>query len=48
MIYDFAGMRDLCPPLVGSGQRVLATILCTDVVDSTATAIRIGDAAWRI
>ena len=26
-------------------QRVLSTILCTDVVDSTATATRIGDAA---
>jgi len=47
VIYDFAGMRTFARPLVGSGQRVLATILCTDVVDSTATAIRIGDAAWR-
>jgi class 3 adenylate cyclase len=47
VIYDFAGMRTFARPLVGSGQRVLATILCTDVVDSTATAARIGDAAWR-
>jgi class 3 adenylate cyclase len=47
IIYDFAGMRTFGRPLVGSGQRVLATILCTDVVDSTATATRIGDAAWR-
>ena len=47
VIYDFAGMRTFARPLVGSGQRVLATILCTDVVDSTATAIRMGDAAWR-
>ena len=47
VIYDFAGMRTFGRPLVGSGQRVLTTILCTDVVDSTATAIRIGDAAWR-
>ena len=31
----------------GSGERVLTTTLCTDVVDSTATASRIGDAAWR-
>jgi class 3 adenylate cyclase len=47
VIYDFAGMRTFARPLVGSGQRVLATILCTDVVDSTATAVRVGDAAWR-
>ena len=47
VVYDFAGMRTFARPLVGSGQRVLATILCTDVVDSTATATRIGDAAWR-
>ena len=47
VIYDFAGMRTFGRPLVGSGQRVLTTILCTDVVDSTATATRIGDAAWR-
>lgn len=47
VIYDFAGMRTFGRPLVGSGQRVLATILCTDIVDSTATAVRMGDAAWR-
>jgi class 3 adenylate cyclase len=47
VIYDFAGMRTFARPLVGSGQRVLSTILCTDVVDSTATATRIGDAVWR-
>jgi class 3 adenylate cyclase len=47
VILDFAGMRTFGRPLVGSGQRVLATILCTDIVDSTATASRIGDAAWR-
>ncbi len=47
IIYDFAGMRTFGRPLVGSGQRVLSTILCTDVVESTATATRIGDAAWR-
>jgi class 3 adenylate cyclase len=47
IIYDFAGMRTFARPLVGSGQRVLVTILCTDVVDSTATAVRVGDANWR-
>ena len=30
-----------------SGQRVLATLLFTDVVDSTGTAVRLGDAAWH-
>ena len=40
-------MRTFGRPLVGSGQRVLATIVCTDIVDSTATAVRLGDAAWR-
>ncbi|TMB84693.1 MAG: adenylate/guanylate cyclase domain-containing protein [Chloroflexi bacterium] len=47
VVYDFAGMRTFARPLVGSGQRVLATIVCTDIVDSTATAVRLGDAAWR-
>jgi class 3 adenylate cyclase len=28
-------------------QRVLATVLFTDIVDSTAVASRLGDAAWR-
>ena len=27
--------------------RVLATVLCTDIVDSTARAAELGDAAWR-
>jgi class 3 adenylate cyclase len=31
----------------GPGERVLATVLFTDIVDSTATMDRIGDAAWR-
>ena len=47
VIYDFAGMRTFARPLVGSGQRVLSTIVCTDIVDSTSTAVRLGDAAWR-
>jgi class 3 adenylate cyclase len=35
---------------IGSGgaiERVLATVLFTDIVDSTATLARIGDEAWR-
>jgi len=31
----------------GPAERVLATVLFTDIVDSTATLERIGDAAWR-
>ena len=31
----------------GPGERVLATVLFTDIVDSTATLQRVGDAAWR-
>jgi class 3 adenylate cyclase len=31
----------------GPGDRVLATVMFTDIVDSTATLERIGDAAWR-
>jgi class 3 adenylate cyclase len=31
----------------GPGERVLATVLFTDIVDSTATMQRVGDSAWR-
>ena len=31
----------------GPGERLLATILFTDIVDSTKTLERVGDAAWR-
>ena len=31
----------------GPGERVLATVLFTDIVDSTSTLERIGDEAWR-
>jgi class 3 adenylate cyclase len=44
---DFAGMRTFGVPAEASGERVLATIMFTDVVDSTALAERIGDTAWR-
>ena len=44
---DFAGMRSFARPTIGSGERILATLLFTDIVDSTATAERIGDRAWR-
>jgi len=44
---DFAGMRSFARPVVGSGERILSTILFTDIVDSTAMAVELGDAAWR-
>jgi class 3 adenylate cyclase len=45
--FDFAGMRGFAIAPDTPGERVLATILFTDVVDSTATAERLGDARWR-
>jgi class 3 adenylate cyclase len=44
---DFAGMRSFARPLEARAERVLASLLFTDIVDSTATAVRLGDAAWR-
>ncbi|MGH2408273.1 MAG: adenylate/guanylate cyclase domain-containing protein [Candidatus Limnocylindrales bacterium] len=44
---DFRGARSFARPVVGIGDRVLETILFTDIVGSTATLERIGDAAWR-
>jgi class 3 adenylate cyclase len=41
-IRAFAGFR-----LVGSHARTLVTLLFTDIVDSTVTAARLGDVAWR-
>jgi hypothetical protein len=44
----FAGNRPFFDSfLIGSGSRVLATLLFTDLVDSTATASELGDARWR-
>jgi class 3 adenylate cyclase len=45
--FDFAGMRGFAMAPDTPGERVLATILFTDVVDSTATAERLGDTRWR-
>ena len=45
--YDFAGMRTFALPASGRSERILATLVCTDVVDSTATAERVGPAVWR-
>jgi class 3 adenylate cyclase len=44
---DFWAMRNYARAEEGRGERVLATILFTDIVDSTATAERLGDVRWR-
>jgi class 3 adenylate cyclase len=44
--YDFAGMRTFALPAAARTERVLATLICTDIVDSTPTAQRVGPAAW--
>lgn len=44
--YDFAGMRTFALPAAARAERVLGTLVCTDVVDSTATAERVGPAGW--
>lgn len=43
---EFRGVRDWAKPLV-EGARVLATLLFTDIVGSTASAVRLGDAGWQ-
>lgn len=45
---DWAGNRPFFASfLLGSRSRVLATLLFTDLVDSTALAAKLGDARWR-
>ena len=44
---DFTGRRDFARTAPAPGTRVVATILFTDIVDSTPTAARLGDAAWK-
>jgi class 3 adenylate cyclase len=43
---EFAGARGFGKP-AETGERVVATLLVTDIVDSTAVAARLGDAAWK-
>lgn len=44
---DFRGARNYARLPMDSGDRVLATVLFVDVVESTEILERIGDAAWR-
>jgi class 3 adenylate cyclase len=43
---EFRGARDWARP-AAAGQRVLATMLFTDLVGSTALAAQLGDTAWK-
>ena len=43
---DFAAMRNYGRTAERRGERILASILFTDIVDSTATAQRLGDSRW--
>jgi len=42
----WAGVRGWLAPLESLSQRVLATIVFADIVDSTATALRLGARGW--
>ena len=44
--FDFAGMRSFGRSAASGGDRILASILFTDIVESTTTAERLGEAAW--
>ncbi len=44
---EFTSGHTFAVPSDDLDQRSLATILFTDIVDSTATLVRLGDAAWR-
>jgi class 3 adenylate cyclase len=46
VMVDWAGGAGF-DPRAGEGGRVMATILFTDIVDSTGLAQRAGDAAWK-
>ena len=43
---EFTGVRGWAKP-PESGERVVATLLVTDIVGSTEVAVRLGDSAWK-
>jgi class 3 adenylate cyclase len=43
---EFTGVRGWAKP-TEAGERVVATLLVTDIVGSTAVAAELGDAAWK-
>jgi len=46
-LIEWAGIRAFSGFRAGISGRQLATLLMTDVVDSTSTALQLGDIAWR-
>jgi class 3 adenylate cyclase len=46
-VIEWAGIRAFSGFRIGVSGRQLMTLLLTDVVDSTSTLRRVGDAAWR-
>jgi class 3 adenylate cyclase len=44
---DFRGARSYARALTAGADRILATVLFTDIVDSTAKLRAMGDVAWR-
>ena len=44
---EWSGLRTWVGPMGSPGERTLVALLMTDLVDSTATAGRLGDRAWR-
>jgi class 3 adenylate cyclase len=44
---EFSGSRTFAVPAEAAGGGVVATLLFTDIVGSTATLARVGDSAWR-
>jgi len=46
-VIEWTGFRAWSPPTHGVHERVLTTLLFTDLVGSTAMLVRLGDAAWR-
>ena len=44
---EFTSARSFAIPPDAADERTLATVLFTDIVDSTATIARVGDATWH-
>lgn len=47
VMIEFQSAQDWGKP-VESGERILATLMVTDIVGSTAAAARLGDVAWKV
>jgi class 3 adenylate cyclase len=47
VLVEWSGVGNWVPTLGSLAERVLATLIMTDIVDSTGLAARLGDRAWR-